>query len=174
MRVTQILLQDKRIDECLKVDHKQTCDLFIEEDCVYHGEVVLDTPPGTVADPQDCAELCDHIEESEGKCKYWEFSKTERNCSLRYDDKRNCKTLGGPRSPSYDECMGRRRISTRAPTTTTKTTEPTTMTTPRSSTTIATQSTTTAHLTTTILTTTSTTTTTRMTSTSKCPNNCGM
>merc|ERR1711944_23976 len=108
---------DKKIDECLEIDNKKTCDLFIEEDCGYTGDVLLEPPVGTVADPQQCKELCNQF--TAIGCKYWVFSNTEKLCSLRMDEDRDCKTWGGPRSPSYDECKGATTLvpTTEAPTT---------------------------------------------------------
>ena len=57
------------IDECLEIDSKNNCDLLLKEDCTYNGTVILEPPIGTIADPQECEELCKQFQ-AEG-CKYW-------------------------------------------------------------------------------------------------------
>jgi len=94
---------DKLISKCFEIDDKQVCDLFIQEDCGYTGEVLLEPPVGTIADPQECEELCDQF--TALGCTYWVYSQTEKKCSLRKAETRDCKTWGGPRSPLFDDCM---------------------------------------------------------------------
>jgi len=95
---------DKLIDECFEIDNKLVCDLFLQEDCGYTGEVLLEPPVGTIADPQECEELCNQFNAL--GCKYWIFSQTEKKCSLRTAQDRDCKTWGGPRAPLFDDCFG--------------------------------------------------------------------
>merc|ERR1719351_371452 len=95
---------DKEIAECFEIDDKQVCDLFLQEDCGYAGDILLEPPIGTIADPKECEELCKQFEPL--GCKYWIFSQTEKKCSLRTEGDRNCKTWGGPRSPLFNTCMG--------------------------------------------------------------------
>jgi len=94
---------DKQIDQCFEIDNKFVCDLFLQEDCGYNGDVLLEPPVGTIADPKECEQLCDQFE-SLG-CKYWVFSNTAKLCSLRLSDNRNCQTWAGPRAPSFDSCQ---------------------------------------------------------------------
>jgi len=95
---------DKLIDECFEIDNKLVCDLFLQEDCGYTGEILLEPPVGTIADPQECEELCNQFNAL--GCKYWIFSQTEKKCSLRTAQDRDCKTWGGPRAPLFDDCFG--------------------------------------------------------------------
>jgi len=104
---------DKQIDQCFEIDNKYVCDLFLQEDCGYTGDVLLEPPIGTIADPKECEQLCDQFEGL--GCKYWVFSNTEKKCSLRTSESRECKTWAGPRSPSFDECQA--SSSSAAPTT---------------------------------------------------------
>jgi len=96
---------DKKIDKCFEIDNKQTCDLFLEENCQYEGKVVLEPPIGTIADPKECEELCLQFSTSIG-CSYWVYSQTDKKCSLRGDNTKGCSTWAGPRNPSFDECVG--------------------------------------------------------------------
>jgi len=106
---------DKQIDQCFEIDNKFVCDLFLQEDCGYTGTVLLEPPVGTIADPKECEELCDQFEAL--GCKYWVFSNSAKLCSLRTEENRDCKTWGGPRTPSFDECQG---TTTAAPAPTTE------------------------------------------------------
>jgi len=106
---------DKQIDKCFQIDDKFVCDLFLQEDCGYTGDVLLEPPVGTIADPKECEELCDQFEAL--GCKYWVFSNSAKLCSLRTEENRDCKTWGGPRTPSFDECQG---TTTAAPAPTTE------------------------------------------------------
>jgi len=112
---------DKTIDECLKIDIKPTCDHFIEENCNYTGDVFLDPPMGDIVDRHHCEELCNEFQDI--GCKSWIFSNTEKQCSLRINGKRDCKIIGGPKSPSLEDCKIPCMGCTHAPTPiTTKTT----------------------------------------------------
>merc|ERR1712055_1086884 len=95
---------DKLIDECFEIDTKNTCDLLLQEDCSYDGAVILEPPVGTIADPQECEELCKQFEPL--GCTYWVFSQIDKLCSLRGSDEKTCNTWAGPRSPAFDECQG--------------------------------------------------------------------
>jgi len=95
---------DKQIDKCFEIDNKFVCDLFLQEDCEYQGDVLLEPPVGTIADPKECEELCDQFEAI--GCKYWKFSNSAKLCSLRTAEDRVCKTWGGPRTPLFDDCVG--------------------------------------------------------------------
>jgi len=94
---------DKQIDKCFEIDNKYVCDLFLPEDCGYTGNILLEPPVGTIADPKECEELCDQFEAI--GCKYWVFSNSAKLCSLRTEPDRDCKTWGGPRNPLFDDCI---------------------------------------------------------------------
>ena len=94
------IVQKNSIDRCLEVA-LDTCDRFLEEDCEYFGDVIIKS--NNIADPKHCQELCEEFE-SVG-CLYWKFEKNE--CYLLADSKRNCSSLGGPKSPNINECVGR-------------------------------------------------------------------
>jgi len=98
-------LRDNSIDACLAVD-LYTCDRFLEEDCVYTGEVIL--TKDDVADAKHCQILCQQLQST--GCQYWVFQllKNEENkheCVLLKSTERKCSTKGGPRSPSLAECL---------------------------------------------------------------------
>ena len=93
---------------CLEMD-LNTCDRFLEEDCHYQGEIILNTDD--IADAKHCQILCQLL--TEPRCNYWVFQEKEEgknDCSLLASDDRSCTMIGGPRDPKLKEC---------APTTTT-------------------------------------------------------
>ena len=100
-----ILFQDKQIDKCFEIDDKQTCDLFLQENCAYTGTVILEPPIGTIADPKECEQLC--FQFNAIGCTYWVFDQTLKKCSLRGENSKGCSTWAGPKSPTFDECQGK-------------------------------------------------------------------
>jgi len=111
---------DKKIDKCFEIDTEGTCDLFLQEDCEYTGALILEPPVGTIADPQECEELC--FQFNLIGCNYWVFDNTAKKCVLRGANTKICSIWAGPRSPTFDECKG----TTAAPTIGTSTPAPTT------------------------------------------------
>ena len=103
-----------------------TCDRFLEEDCHYQGELILNTDD--IADAKHCQILCQLITEP-SRCNYWVFQENEEgknDCSLLASGDRSCTMIGGPRDPNLKECAP-------TTTTTTTTTPTTTLTTPQCS-----------------------------------------
>ena len=94
-------IQDNPLDTCLEVD-LNTCDRFIDEDCEYYGDVLLKTPTGSIADARHCQELCEKF--ASAGCEYWTFQ--QDSCSLLTSGERSCTTLGGPKTPEINECIG--------------------------------------------------------------------
>lgn len=94
---------DKQIDKCFEIDDKQTCDLFLQENCDYTGTVILEPPIGTIADPKECEQLC--FQFNAIGCTYWVFDQTLKKCSLRGANSKACSTWAGPKSPTFDECQ---------------------------------------------------------------------
>merc|ERR1711971_735239 len=118
-------------DNCLGIE-LNTCDRFLEEECVYNGEVILSEED--IADAKHCQELCELFEDF--GCEYWVYKenpeKNHHDCLLLHSDDRECTMTGGPKRPNFIEC---------APTTpgpeptTTPNPEPTTTTNPEPTTT---------------------------------------
>ena len=100
-----LFLQKNSIDICLEMD-LNTCDRFLEEECIYHGDTLV--KPANIADARHCQELCEQFETV--GCKYWTFQKKENGeheCHLLTSDDRTCTNIGGPKSPSINECIGK-------------------------------------------------------------------
>ena len=97
-----MLMQKNPIDTCLELD-LNTCDRFLEEDCEYYGDGLVN--PSSIADARHCQELCEEFE-SVG-CQYWTFE--DNQCFLLSSSKRNCTTLGGPKFPDINDCIGKQK-----------------------------------------------------------------
>jgi len=90
---------DKPITSCLEVD-LYTCDRIMEENCEFSGDVILELPIGSIADANHCQELCEEF--SVMGCNHWSFDINK--CTLLSSGERNCTIIGGPKSPSMEEC----------------------------------------------------------------------
>ena len=93
------MIQKNAIDTCLEID-LNTCDRFLEEDCEYYGDVLVNSD--SIADARHCQELCEEFESA--GCEYWVWQENE--CFLLSSSKRNCTTVGGPKFPDINECIG--------------------------------------------------------------------
>jgi len=97
-------LPENSIDACLAMD-LYTCDRFMEEDCIYTGDVLLKQE--SISDAKHCQKLCDQFQSA--GCQYWVFQFNreigKHECQLLKSDERNCTTKGGPRSPSVEDCL---------------------------------------------------------------------
>ena len=87
------------MDACLEVD-LNTCDRFLEENCEYYGDVLLE--PSSIANAKHCQELCEKFEDV--GCQYWIYQ--QNTCFLLTSGARKCTTIGGPKSPEINECIG--------------------------------------------------------------------
>ena len=79
----------------------ETCDLHVEEDCQYNGELLEKVPDGEITSADLCQESC---KISAPDCNYWIFHRIENSCILKRDGNRICKVWGGPKQPSFDHC----------------------------------------------------------------------
>jgi len=101
--------ENKRATECLWIDNNQRCDAEIEEDCEYTGELLMEYPSGAIVDANECQELCQSQPEV---CKYW-IHDTELNlCIHKRDGGKICNVEGGPKAPTFNECLAIKNNST--------------------------------------------------------------
>ena len=93
---------NKSFDSCFDEQSQETCDLLLQEDCIYNQHKLLETPEGTIVDPKTCEQLC--FKYHDLNCEYWIYSALNRTCVLLQSTKRNCLIWGGPQYPSYNQC----------------------------------------------------------------------
>ena len=98
-------MQDTSLDACLALE-PDTCALFLEEDCSYTGDLLLEIPSGEVHDAEQCEAYCKSFENI--GCKYWVYQETNENitCRLLSSGDRTCNCMGGPEDPPLNECRG--------------------------------------------------------------------
>jgi len=93
---------NKSFDSCFDEQSQETCDLLLQEDCLYKRQAIVVTPDGTVVDPKTCEELC--FEYHHLNCEYWLYSSLNSTCVQLESAERHCQSWGGPQYPSYNEC----------------------------------------------------------------------
>ena len=74
----------------------------MEEECQYLGNVVEESPSGSIVDYTHCKEFCDHIP----LCVYWRFELQSNQCFLLDSKDRICSAVGGPQEPPLPNCLG--------------------------------------------------------------------
>merc|ERR1712126_679839 len=94
---------DKNRGDCMKhgQNNSQTCDLHLEEDCEYNGELLRRYLRGQIDSPEACQQSCIGLAP---KCKYWIFNWKGHECILKRDGRKRCTVWGGPKQPSFDHC----------------------------------------------------------------------
>ena len=100
--------QHQNIEDCI-TSLGETCDMIMEENCEYLGELVYNSPSGSVRTKDDCQDLCLGFEFLD--CKYWSYLKSNSTCYLYNSQERKCQAIGGPQLPSIEECMSKTKIS---------------------------------------------------------------
>ena len=97
-------LQNQNVEDCI-ISLEPTCDMIMEEDCEYIGELVYTSPPGSIRTKDKCEDLCMDFEFL--NCNYWSFVKSSSTCYLYTSQDRNCQAIGGPQRPNITECMSK-------------------------------------------------------------------
>merc|ERR1712013_626431 len=158
------------LDDCLDIG--DTCDSFIQEDCSYTADIVLER--SSLTNTHHCQDLLLILGDVLG-AEYWVYDSNNHTCFLYSSQGRHCDKWSGPGTPDIRDCQSTTTATatttTRASTTTTTTTATATTTTTPVSTTTTTTDTATPASTTTIRTTTTarTDTTTFPTTTTSFP-----
>ena len=96
---------NKSFDSCFDKQSQDTCDLLLQEDCLYSAGKLVETPEGTVVDPKTCEELCFTYHDLH--CEYWVYSVSNRTCVLLQSAGKICENWGGPQYPPYRECTSK-------------------------------------------------------------------
>jgi len=91
------------IDECLQINNvdPSSCDGFLQEDCVYTSELLVDKD--TVTDRHSCQAYLAGLGPLLG-AQYFVYDSNKHNCKLYAAMEFNCSTALGPEYPDIEEC----------------------------------------------------------------------
>ena len=99
-------MQDHSAKECLNNHDSTSCDQFVEEDCKYNGNTIINTQEGLVTNPTDCQELCLNNESGiPVGCEYWLYDRNTEICTLLDSDLKSCGGVGGHQTPKIEDCF---------------------------------------------------------------------
>ena len=85
--------------DCLGQISNPICDSHVEEDCTYNGDNLVNMDEGSAGQPSDCQLACVNL-----GCQYWIHNTSRASCILKRDGRKTCNILGGPKTPSYQQC----------------------------------------------------------------------
>jgi len=87
------------IDECLGEDNNiNSCESFIQEDCVYTGGIALNTT--IIANSHNCQHVLKYCE-----AEYFVYDSDLNMCSLYETQEKDCLAISGPTTPLIEDCV---------------------------------------------------------------------
>merc|ERR1719312_2190239 len=129
------------LDDCMDIG--DTCDSFIQEDCSYTADLVLER--SSVTNTHHCQDMLLILGGVLG-AEYWVYDSINHTCFLYSSQGRHCDRWSGPGTPDIRDCQSTTTATattttTSGTTTTTATTDTSASTTPASTSTIRTTTT---------------------------------
>ena len=84
-------------------DSGYTYDHFIEEDCLFFGEVISHPEKGSIEDLEHCEKMCEIIP----SCLHWVYITDEYDCILFDSSSRSCNSSSGPSMSEIESSFGK-------------------------------------------------------------------